>query len=142
LIIFDLDDTLIDTTGAITPFKLRLALKSLLQGSVICETSFDQIYQKLLDLDKKYLKASKAFLHLATELGIPAIKVEKAMESLTSPLPEDFVVPMTFGAAKILNELSGKAKMAIVTAGEKNYQLDKLKKAGIDTSNFCMIAIS
>lgn len=142
LIIFDLDDTLIDTTGVITPFKLKLALKSLFQDLPLPEGLVDQMYQRLLDLDKKYLKSSKAFLHLATELEVPAIKVEKAMKVLTSPLPEDFVVPMTFGAASVLKELSGKAKMAIVTAGEKNYQMDKLKKAGIDTSDFCMIAVA
>lgn len=142
LIIFDLDDTLIDTTGFITPFKLKLTLRSLIQEAKLSDRSFDQMYEKLLELDKKYLKASKAFLHFAADLSIPAHKVQKAMENLTTPLPDDFEVPMTFGAAKVLKELSGIAKMAIVTAGEKSYQWDKLKKAGIDTSDFCMIAIS
>ena len=142
LIIFDLDDTLIDTTGAITPFKLKLALKSLIQEAKLSDGSFDQMYQKLLQLDKKYLKASKAFLRFAADLSIPVNQVQKAMETLTTPLPDDFEVPMTLGAAEVLKELSSIAKMAIVTAGEKTYQWDKLKKAGIDTSDFCMIAIS
>ena len=46
------------------------------------------------------------------------------------------------GALEILSELSGIHQLALVTVGKEVLQMEKLKKAGIDSSLFSKIAIS
>ncbi|MFA6501655.1 MAG: hypothetical protein WCT85_02590, partial [Parachlamydiales bacterium] len=51
LIIFDLDDTLIDTTNSITPFVLKKTLQSLIEHGLKVDNE-DASYKKLLEIDK------------------------------------------------------------------------------------------
>lgn len=120
LIIFDLDDTLIDTSGALTPLKLQKVLEG------FHSLTIDQ----LSDFNDR-LGAKGAIAHI----------MKQASSALSSPLPDHFQVPCTPFAKEILEEYAARYRIALVTAGYPPFQLEKLKKAGIEASLFSKILI-
>jgi FMN phosphatase YigB (HAD superfamily) len=140
LIIFDLDDTLIDTSGAVTPFKMKECLKRFIVGGLSI-VHFDQAYQELLSINAKSLKSKDALVEFLSKYeGDPSL-IHKAMEELVQPLPFHFTIPTTPNAKEILEILARSHSLALVTGGHPPFQMEKLKKAGIDPSIFSKIAI-
>ena len=140
LIIFDLDDTLIDTSGAIVPFKLKLCLERLKELGLRYD-DFEAAYERLLALNAAALRsrdALEAFINLSH--GDPSW-LELVLPTMVSPLPEDFIVPTTPFAKEILEELRISHDLTLVTAGYPPFQKEKLKKAGIEPSLFSNILI-
>ena len=138
LIIFDLDDTLIDTSGAITPFKMRQCLKRLIEeGAEVPD--FEEAYAKLLSLNSTSARSQDAILCFATQIGCQ--NTAKALAELTKPLPPDFVIPLTPAAKEILTFFKSNYLLTMVTAGSPSFQREKMKKAGLDSSLFSKIAI-
>jgi FMN phosphatase YigB (HAD superfamily) len=131
LIIFDLDDTLIDTSGAVTPFKMRECLKKL---------GFSDDFEELALLNHSSSGSREAFKKFLDKKGAPHL-IERAMEEMMAPLPDDFAIPTTPEAKEILNWLKKTHTLALVTGGHPPFQMEKLKKAGIDSSLFSKIAI-
>lgn len=134
LIIFDLDDTLIETSQAITPFQLQRALTVLqLEGKE----------GEVFTLNRALGKARLAVGALADRYGKSSAEREAAEKILYAPLPPEFSIPFAPGALEILNYLKSKgAELALVTAGEPSYQRQKVEKAGLDRGFFSMIAVS
>ena len=63
LVVFDLDDTLIDTSCCITPKKLKMALLAMQQEGCVLE-DFQKSYSKLLKINQtttSSLEALKIF---------------------------------------------------------------------------------
>ncbi|MCC6128027.1 MAG: haloacid dehalogenase, partial [Chlamydiae bacterium] len=54
MIVFDLDDTLIDTSGAVVPFKMKLCLERLKQLGLEL-SDFSTAYQRLLEMNSRSL---------------------------------------------------------------------------------------
>lgn len=140
LIIFDLDDTLIDTSGAVTPFKLGQCLKRLIHEG-ICFTDFEEAYASLLAYNASSPKSFDALSKFLLESGVDPSKAAPVIAELTGPLPTDFVVPTTPGAKEVLSFFHQKHRLALVTGGHPPFQLEKLKKAGLDSSVFSKIHI-
>lgn len=138
LIIFDLDDTLIDTTGYVTPFKMKECFDELVFQGVKLEGS---TYSDLIQKNQKSLKSKDAIIAFAKSYGANESQIDAALKKLTTPLPPSFQVPMTPHASEILEHYKNRYNLAIVTGGHPPFQMDKLKKAGIDTSFFSMIGI-
>lgn len=140
LIIFDLDDTLIDTSGCVTPFKMKECLKKLISEGLILP-DFESAYAELLSINKQSLKSRDALLHFVLKKGGAPLLVDQVIGEMTTPLPHGFLIQMTPNAKEILNYLSGKHTLALVTGGHPPFQLEKLEKAGIDRGYFSKIAI-
>lgn len=140
LIIFDLDDTLIDTSGCITPFKMQECLKKLIASGVQVP-EFGKAYAELLELNQKATKSVDAVSSFALKFKANQKQIAEAIAELTSPLPESFRVCMTPHAKEMLEWCRRKCSLAIITGGHPSFQKDKLKKAGIDSSFFSMIGI-
>jgi FMN phosphatase YigB (HAD superfamily) len=137
LIVFDLDDTLIDTSGAVTPFKMRRCLMRLVEeGFQVGD--FEQEYKRLLSLNETAPRSGDALLQF---VGGEADWVQKVVGEMTTPLPASFAVPTTPNAKEILDYLAKSHRLALVTGGHPPFQLQKLEKAGIDRSIFSKIAI-
>jgi putative hydrolase of the HAD superfamily len=136
LIIFDLDDTLIDTSGCVTPFKLRRALAAMLGSEPSAA-----LLQDLFQLNEELSRSSQAVEEMAKRLGLSGEAAKRGLFELTALLPADFEVICTPGALEILQELKTRAPIALVTVGQPSFQHDKLKKAGIEGSLFSKIAI-
>lgn len=139
LIIFDLDDTLIDTSGAVTPFKLQQTLKRLQEEGLVIEDE-KQAYGDLERINQSCISSRQALKYFLGEKGALHL-LPIALEEMTSPLPSGFRVPTTPYAIEILNYFSQKAPLALVTGGVPSFQQEKLEKAGIDSSIFSKIDI-
>lgn len=140
MIIFDLDDTLIDTSGSVTPFKMRECLKRLIEGG-LCIDDFEKAHAHLLALNLKCTKSKEAIERFAASRGFKGTQIQNAIDELISPLPSDFFIPTTPFAKEILHHYSSLCPIALVTGGHPPFQWEKLKRAGIDTSLFSKIAI-
>ena len=140
LIIFDLDDTLIDTSGSVTPFKLRQCLEVLMSLGVSLPP-LDEAYAEVLLWNQRCSKSQEALSSFASSYGASASQIQESLKCLSSSLPDSFQVSMTPHAKEILEFYHQKYPLAIVTGGHPPFQRDKLKKAGIDSSLFSMIGI-
>lgn len=140
LFIFDLDDTLIDTSGSVIPYKLREALQILMEGGLSLDLEKD--FEELLTLSQKVKKTKEALFIFAKEKGAHSELIQRALNSLKSPLPNHFEVPTTPFAKEVLEAIQKKYLLSLVTAGDPNFQMEKLKKAGIDGTIFSMISVS
>jgi putative hydrolase of the HAD superfamily len=140
LIIFDLDDTLIDTSGCITPIKLEDAMHQMIEKGLFI-SDVDQALEELKRIDAtsssakdaiaEFLEihnADREFLHIA---------VKEIYENLSAQLPV-FSFEGVVEGLKILAEVH---HLALVTKGQREQQLAKLKNAGIDFRIFSKIAV-
>jgi len=138
LIIFDLDDTLLDTSGGVTPFKMRECLKRLIEdGAEVAD--FEKAYSELLALSDASPRSKDALLRFAAQVGCQ--KTARALAELTAPLPPGFTVPTTPHAKTVLMDLRERSLLALVTGGHPPFQREKMEKAGLEPSIFSKIAI-
>ncbi|MCI5052611.1 MAG: HAD family hydrolase [Simkaniaceae bacterium] len=140
LIIFDLDDTLIDTTYSITPNKLEKALERLMNaGATIGD--FNTALEALKRLDETAMSSSNSlaeFLEI-NELG-PKMK-NLAFDEMRSNDLKDIGVACREGLEEMIEELSCDHTLAIVTSGDENLQRQKMEKARIPLRKFSEVII-
>jgi putative hydrolase of the HAD superfamily len=140
LIIFDLDDTLIDTSGCMTPIKLEDALREVVNAGLILP-DFAAALEQIKRIDAGAMSSKEAFaefleIHHADPKYL-AIATRELYESFSHDLPI-----FTFdGVLETLKNLAEVHRLALVTAGFPDYQLWKLKKTGIDSSFFSKIVV-
>lgn len=133
--IFDLDDTLIDTSGAVTPWKLREALVAMTGAAA------PELLAQLVAINLRSAKTTQAIELFCRQYQISPEKRRAALDSLYLPLPEDFTIPCTPFAKEILAYCRSLGPVALVTGGYPPFQLEKLKKAGIEASLFSNMAV-
>ncbi len=132
LIIFDLDDTLIDTSRAITPKRHRAVFETLnLKG-----------WEHFIEINREATSSRQAFEIFFNKMGFSHGKLEKACSLLGELLPEDFEVPTTPGAQALIERLYPSHTLALVTLGNEELQLQKMKKAGIQPEIFSKLIVS
>lgn len=140
MIIFDLDDTLIDTSGAVTPFKMKQCLEWMARSG-LAVGDFESAYQDLLAHNLAAPKSKEALLAFVRSRQGPPGLAEEAARLLTTPLPEGFQIPTTPEAKKILELFASRCHVALVTGGHPPFQMEKLEKAGLDRGIFSKIAV-
>jgi FMN phosphatase YigB (HAD superfamily) len=136
LIIFDLDDTLIDTSGCITPFKLEKVLESMLGH----KPSLAEV-EEVASANETLLCSKKAVAAFAGKRKLSKELIERAMGEMVTPLPLQFQVLCTPQAKEVIEEFRLRCPLALVTVGDPLFQFDKLKKAGIEASIFSKINV-
>jgi putative hydrolase of the HAD superfamily len=141
LIIFDLDDTLIDTSGCITHYKLEEALNAMVAAGLALP-DFSEALSLLRRLDSSAESARTALAEFIELLGAEKkyfeIGVREAYDTLSFDLP---IFPLE-GALDLLIDLSQQHQLALVTVGNPAQQMEKLKKAGIDSTIFSKISVT
>lgn len=140
-IIFDLDDTLIDTSGSVTPFQMKRVLEDIFSAKCF-ENNFQEILDYLLELDKKCNSARETLKLFFEKYNLDQNLYPAAVEKIYGYIPDGckiFTVPQ---AVETIELLSKTHTLAIVTAGDPKIQLYKLEKAGMDRSFFCKIDVS
>lgn len=140
MIIFDLDDTLIDTSGSITPLKMKACLEKMVEQG-LSVSNFAEAYQNLLNINAQSTKSTDAIQKFIASFSNQKISLEPIFQELTTPLPTDFSIPTTPHAKEVLEFYRKICPIALITGGHPPFQREKLKKAGIDSSIFSMIAI-
>lgn len=141
LIIFDLDDTLIDTSGSITPFQMKRVLADIFVTKRF-EGTFQEIFNDLLNLDKKCASARDTLKIFFRKYNIDQSHYLASIDKIYGDIPEEckiFTVPQALETIELLSKTH---TLAIVTAGDPKIQLYKLEKAGMDRSFFCKIDVS
>lgn len=141
LIIFDLDDTLIDTSGCITHFKLEDALHAMVrEGLVIAD--FSEALEVLRRLNSTSDSARSAIAEFIEILGVDQMFFEIGVKEVYESIPSDLPIFALDGAIEILTELVGQHQLALVTIGKLALQMEKMKKAGIDSRIFSKIVVT
>ena len=129
-IIFDLDDTLIDTSGSITPSALKWTLSKLPAKLPLDE---------LLEINLKASSSKQALETFLYQHGAEE-HVEIAKNALDHyPIESVQTVP---DALTVIEELAKDHTLALVTAGRRLQQLLKLEKAGIANEYFTTINVT
>ncbi len=140
LIIFDLDDTLIETSAYITPVKLGKALVAIIAAGCPID-DFDEALKKLLAMNERALSAKEALLQFVRSENIDESFFYLALHEVYQVLSEDVPVVPVEGAMELLELLKEKNTLAIVSNGKFDQQMFKLKKAGIDSAFFYKITL-
>jgi putative hydrolase of the HAD superfamily len=141
LIIFDLDDTLIDTTGSITPVKLEQALVKMVEAGLQAG-DFQEALAILKRLDLAAESASQTLLEFLEIINADKKYFDIGHAEIYGQLPVDFPVYPLDQALDVLSDLSDHHQLALVSMGKPDQQLLKLKNAGIDSTIFSKILIS
>jgi putative hydrolase of the HAD superfamily len=141
LIIFDLDDTLIDTSGSITPHALKRALRAMISAGLYVP-SFNQALEYLSRINAAALSGAAALTEFVEIHEGDAKFISIGKREWYGDLPADLAVFPLDGAIELLKELSISHKLALVTGGKMALQMEKMKKAGIDTAIFSKIIAS
>ncbi len=141
LIIFDLDDTLVDTSGCITYYKLEAALEAMV-GAGLALSDFEQGLELLRRLNETALSSKAALAEFIEVLGADSRLLDVGIKEIyESDLPDLPLMPLD-GALELLSSLKLHHRIALVTVGYPEIQMQKLKKASIDTSVFSKILIT
>ncbi len=141
LIIFDLDDTLIDTSGCITYYKLDDALKVMVEAGLVL-SDYSQSLELLRRLDRMAESAGAALSEFIEITDSDKRFLEIGIKEIYENLPSDLPIFSLDGALELLDDLSRHHQLALVTVGKSAQQMEKLKKAGIDSRIFSKITVT
>ncbi len=141
LIIFDLDDTLIDTSGSITPYQLQNAVKGLIDAGVVFQSE-EEAMEFLLRLNKVAPSAKSAIEEFFEINDLDHALLPIALSAVYEDFSDQLAVEVNEMAHEVLQLLSEVHKLALVTVGKTEHQMFKLKKAGIDSTIFSKIVVT
>ncbi len=134
LVIFDLDDTLIETSKCLTPHYLLRAYTAMqLPGAELSE---------LIEMNERAINTKTAIKDFFSRYSDNKNIYQKGIDALKTPFPKGIPLQLVPGALELLDALSSGHTLALVTAGEPSYQLEKMKKAGIQPSRFSKLVVS
>jgi FMN phosphatase YigB (HAD superfamily) len=140
LIIFDLDDTLIETSKCLTPIRLKNALRKMIALGMQVDC-FEKALQFLLEMNQTSSSSSKALSAFAELYPGGVQTLCRALETFQEPLPLDVPLYPTEGALELLAELAAEHTLALVTIGYPDIQRAKMEKAGLQLGAFSKIAL-
>lgn len=141
LIIFDLDDTLIDTSGSITPVKLGDALQKMVDAG-FQTTSFTESLELLKRLDALAPSGSAALAEFVEIHDVDPSLYEIGHRELYENICFDMPIFSVDQAVETLSYLRISHQLALVTIGKPSQQYEKMKKAGIDSTIFSKIIVT
>lgn len=129
-IAFDLDDTLLDTTGILVPKASNEAFEILIQNGLKLSLAECQVRRlKMIQT----MSHKDVFAILAEQFGTAQTRaaVPAAIAAFYEPeLP--LTLPLLPGALENIHFLKNKYKLYIVTAGTESAQRNKAKSLGVD----------
>lgn len=135
LIIFDLDDTLIDTTGSIAPGLLRNALRAMGEEGLAL-ADFGSAYKQLLHLNRHHLSTKSALQEFLEIYEAPPSCFSIGMREIyEQPLFDLSIAPLE-GAAELLLELAELHQLVLVTNGVEDIQREKIRRANLPIQVF------
>lgn len=138
LIIFDLDDTLLETTGTIAPFKLEQFFHVILQE----ESSLDkEELATLLRLNQGSQSSINAILEYLEIKGFPKAKWDHFLQIFKKNVdfPED--IDLVSGVKETLFDFVQQHDVAVVTRGRKEFQLKKLDFLPVPKEQFVEVRV-
>ncbi|MGE0198799.1 MAG: HAD family hydrolase [Simkaniaceae bacterium] len=135
LIIFDLDDTLIDTSGSILPGILKNALKAM-EGEGFALKNFEYSYKELLQLNTFHISSEAALREFLEINQAPEGCLEVGLREIYEAPQFNHPIQAIEDGVEVLEKLSQEHQLALVTKGKEKIQREKMKHAGISTQFF------
>lgn len=135
LLVFDLDDTLVDTQGTIVPPLIRWVLKDIeAQGFTFAD--FDRALVQWLTLNQYAGSAGKGLAEFAQIYHLPHKLYQRALKHLYyHPVFTSNVRPIE-GAIELLKALKQRHTLMLVSRGQESVQRQKMALAGIEEAWF------
>ena len=142
LIIFDLDDTLIDTSGWFVPIKLADGLQAVVSQGLKLPFSFEKALERLEEINSNADNGTDAIQKFLQEIGQPETHLSAFKEEYYGPPHLDFYMEPLEGVLQTLHQLAEKHDLAITSKGTEELQLRKMHSAGIETNLFKKILVT
>jgi putative hydrolase of the HAD superfamily len=137
-VVFDLDDTLVDTSGCLVPHQTELALRALREaGLTLPPGSGEELHR----LNREAASSQEAIEQFLEQYQLSSEWRHVALPALYPAVMPDVALYPAPGALELLAELARGHTLALVSRGATSFQKKKLEKAGIDTSLFSKIVI-
>lgn len=125
LLIFDLDDTLIQTSKAITPWRFKKVFEEVLKDDV------DPLYlENLLSIHQNYESSEMALRTFLENLKVDEALIQQSIHKMAE-YDTDIPVELFDGVYETLSFLKNKATLCLVTAGGFDIQTLKIEKSGL-----------
>lgn len=142
LIIFDLDDTLVDTFRCLTLPKLKESLIHMIQGGLKLDCSFERAWADLKRCNVEAKDSKEALSSFLPDFKNGELFLEQSIAYVYESSDEGLNLKPVLGAIEGLKKLKKKHTLACVTKGFRGRQLRKLEKAGIDWALFSKIVVT
>lgn len=136
MVIFDLDDTLVETSKCLTPYYLRQAYEAMQQAGLPSEK---KSFTKLIQCNQESLTSKEAVQKFCDHL--PKNIIEAGLNALSLDIPQSLSLDPVPGALALLEILQEYHTLALVTCGMESIQKQKLKKAGIQPERFSKLVV-
>src|SRR3989344_3907510 len=132
LIIFDLDDCLVDTWGSMFPQLTNQAVDEMVKAGLKV-TSLEKAAKRLAEINEDAKDGTDAITAFLKEINADASYLEAGKKGFYNFNFEYSIKPLP-GVMELLQQ--AKATFALVTKGSFDDQMEKLKRAGIDKKIF------
>jgi len=140
LIIFDLDDTLVETSKCLTTRALKNAFYAMKEAGLSMRGGLDS-FPFLIALNERAISSKQALKSFCSHFGEEGQILSIGIKALSIPLLPETKLDPVVGAFSLLKDLGQSHDLALVTLGGKQLQMQKLEKAGIQPNQFCKLVI-
>ncbi len=129
-IAFDLDDTLLDTSGLLVPAAARRACQAMINAGVPCDLSTCLEIRQEMAADHSHTDIFKTIAHrFGAQQNLSAI--ESALEAFYNPeIPT--TLPLLPGSLANIEKLKTSYQLYLVTMGSEKAQREKIKALNIE----------
>ena len=135
LIIFDLDDTLVDTFGCSQPVKFKVALNEMIKAGLNVDSK-GEAYKLLMEINETSAHGKETVRLFLDKVPNGQKFFDIGVEAYYGGEQLDFPVHALDGAHEVLEELSKNHDLVIVSFGVKEEQYGKMGKANINPEIF------
>ncbi len=139
LLIFDLDDTLIDTTNSTRTPKLLEALESMIRNGLKIP-NLTTAESDLLKIDQVTKSGEESLTQFGKKYEATEKIIQTSISVYFSGVDHLNILPLPH-AITVVSQLQKHHTLIIVSTGEEKTQLQKIKKAGLSTELFSEIII-
>jgi FMN phosphatase YigB (HAD superfamily) len=141
LVLFDLDDTLIETTQSIVEPRLDRVLDLMIELGLQVEDR-DEALLTMERLNRTGSSSKEALEEFVFLYGGDSGLLTYGQKIISDPEFTDIVPQMVLGSEKLLYDLKSLANLILVTRGDEIFQHAKMKKSGLPYSLFSKIVVT
>jgi len=141
LIIFDLDDTLLDVSGKFMDLKLESAFDAMIAEG-LAVTQRQAGLDRLKEINQSSANFMDALRQFIAELKEHDRFVEIGAKRYYGATESNFTLETVPGAGVVLAALKKKHTLALVSKGDERGQLQKMSKAGLSRDFFSAILVT
>ena len=140
LIIFDLDDTLIDTWNTHFPYKIGLVAEKIVELGIISDK--DAVFQKIMEVNNTTVNGTEAINKCLDSWDVTDNNLREEIIDVYYDPAKTQEIPILEGAVEMLQWAFQHHTLAIVTQGREPEQLSKFPSAHLDQKLFSKVIVT